>query len=72
VYSLIALNLEGMSVEHPVMRKGLQGQQGFAVEDENGWRFQACMSPVWDTAWAVLALRRAGVEAEHPEHRPCN
>jgi len=61
VYSLIALHLEGMSLDHPVMRQGLQGLQGFALEDEGGWRFQACMSPVWDTAWAVLALRRAGV-----------
>jgi squalene-hopene/tetraprenyl-beta-curcumene cyclase len=64
VYSLIALNLEGMGLEHPVMRKGLEGQDGFALEDEGGWRFQACMSPVWDTAWAVLALGRAGVPRE--------
>ena len=61
VYSLIALNLEGMDVDHPVMRRGLAGLGGFALEDEGGWRLQACMSPVWDTAWAVLALRRAAV-----------
>src|SRR5260370_9194402 len=24
------------------------------------------MSPVWDTAWALLALRRAGVDRDHP------
>jgi squalene-hopene/tetraprenyl-beta-curcumene cyclase len=67
VYSLIALNLEGMSVDHPVMCKGLYGLDGFAWQDTEGWRLQACMSPVWDTAWAVLALRAAGVE---PEHEP--
>jgi squalene-hopene/tetraprenyl-beta-curcumene cyclase len=61
VYSLIALNLEGMSIDHPVMRRGLAGMDGFAWQDEAGWRFQACMSPVWDTAWAVLALRAAGL-----------
>lgn len=66
VYSLIALHLEGMSINHPVMRRGIEGHEGFALEDERGWRFQACMSPVWDTAWALLALRRAGVEREHP------
>jgi squalene-hopene/tetraprenyl-beta-curcumene cyclase len=66
VYSLIALNLEGMSTDAPVMRRGIEGLEGFAVDDERGWRFQACMSPVWDTAWAVLALRRAGVERDHP------
>jgi squalene-hopene/tetraprenyl-beta-curcumene cyclase len=67
VYSLIALYLEGMNLDHPVMRKGIEGQEGFALgDDENGWRFQACMSPVWDTAWALLALRRAGLERDHP------
>jgi squalene-hopene/tetraprenyl-beta-curcumene cyclase len=69
VYSLIALNLEGMGVDHPVMRKGIEGLRGFEIEDDKGWRFQACMSPVWDTAWAMLALRRAGVESEHPSIR---
>jgi len=60
VYSLIALHLEGMGLDHPVLRRGVEGLEGFALEDEGGWRFQACMSPVWDTAWAALALRRAG------------
>lgn len=69
VYSLIALNLEGMSVDHPVMRAGLEGLDGFALEDEAGWRLQACMSPVWDTAWAVQALRRAGIARDHPSLR---
>src|SRR5579875_635549 len=69
VYSLIALNLEGMDVSHPVMRRGLQGLDGFALHDEGGWRLQACMSPVWDTAWALLALRRADVSADHPAIR---
>src|SRR5258706_7879847 len=66
VYSLIALYLEGMSTDHPVMRRGIEGQEGFVLEDKSGWRFQACMSPVWDTAWALLALRRAGVDRDHP------
>jgi len=65
VYSLIALHLEGMSVDDPVIRRGLEGFGRFSIDDENGWRLQACMSPVWDTAWAMLALRRAGVPREH-------
>jgi squalene-hopene/tetraprenyl-beta-curcumene cyclase len=64
VYSLIALHLEGMAADHPVMRRGLAGLQRFAAEDDKGWRLQACMSPVWDTALAVLALRRAGMPAD--------
>ncbi|MGH7902510.1 MAG: squalene--hopene cyclase [Candidatus Dormibacteraceae bacterium] len=65
-YSLIALSLEGMALDHPVMRAGLRGLDGFAIHDEGGWRLQACMSPVWDTAWAMLALRRAGTPLEDP------
>ena len=69
VYSLIALHLEGMSLDHPVIRNGLEGFRRFSIDDEHGWRLQACMSPVWDTAWALLALRRAGVPREHPSLR---
>lgn len=70
VYSLIALNLEGMDLDHPVMQRGLDGlHERFAVSDERGWRLQACMSPVWDTAWAVLALRDAGLPRSHPAIR---
>ncbi|MHB8719601.1 MAG: squalene--hopene cyclase [Candidatus Dormibacteria bacterium] len=64
VYSLLALHLEGMALDHPVMRAGLRGLERFALCDERGWRMQACMSPVWDTALALLALRRAGVPAD--------
>ncbi|HET7036465.1 MAG TPA: squalene--hopene cyclase [Thermomicrobiaceae bacterium] len=69
VYSLIALNLEGMALDHPVMRRGLAGLDSFAWEDEGGWRLEACQSPVWDTAWAVIALRRAGVPRQDPQLR---
>src|SRR5260370_36668489 len=55
-----------MGTDQAVMRRGIEGQEGFVLEDKSGWRFQACMSPVWDTAWALLALRRAGVDRDHP------
>jgi squalene-hopene/tetraprenyl-beta-curcumene cyclase len=64
VYSLIALHLEGMPLDHPVIKRGLAGLRRFTLDDGGGWRLQACMSPVWDTALAVLALRRAGVPAD--------
>jgi squalene-hopene/tetraprenyl-beta-curcumene cyclase len=69
VYSLIALHLQGIPLDHPVMRRGLEGFEGFSLNDAGGWRLQACMSPVWDTAWAVIALRRAGVSPDHPALR---
>jgi squalene-hopene/tetraprenyl-beta-curcumene cyclase len=66
VYSLIALHLEGMDLDHPVMRRGLEGFERFILNDERGWRLQACMSPVWDTAWVLIALRKAGLARDHP------
>ncbi len=69
VYSLIALALEGMGADHPVMRRGLEGMRRFSIDDADGWRFQACMSPVWDTAWALRALAAAGHRLDEPHVR---
>jgi squalene-hopene/tetraprenyl-beta-curcumene cyclase len=69
VYSLIALALEGYGLDHPAMQKGIDGFKRFILNDAEGWRFQACMSPVWDTAWAVRALLAAGLDRNHPALR---
>ncbi len=80
VYSLMALHLCGYPLEHPVMRRGLEGLDGFMVEDHDdargvgapvgpSRRLEACQSPVWDTALAIVALSDAGVAAGHPAMR---
>jgi squalene-hopene/tetraprenyl-beta-curcumene cyclase len=80
VYSLIALHLGGYSLEHPVMRRGLEGIERFMVEDRGdsrgvgaplgpSRRLEACQSPVWDTALSMLALSDAGLDREHPAMR---
>ena len=67
VYSLLALKLRGYSVEHPVMRRGLDGFEGvWAIEDEETFNPQACLSPVWDTALAAIALLDAGLAPDDP------
>jgi squalene-hopene/tetraprenyl-beta-curcumene cyclase len=56
VYSLIALRLQGYPLDHPVMKAGLAGLGSFTVKlDGMSW-LEACQSPVWDTALAILAL----------------
>ena len=60
VYSLIALNLLGYPLDHPVMERGLAGMQSFTLE-EGQRRVEACQSPVWDTCLSVIALHDAGV-----------
>ncbi|HTR89833.1 MAG TPA: squalene--hopene cyclase, partial [Solirubrobacteraceae bacterium] len=80
VYSLMALHLGGYQLEHPVMRRGLEGLDRFMVEDGGdrpgsrppgapagpSRRLEACQSPVWDTALAVVALADAGVSGDDP------
>ncbi len=66
VYSLIALDLRGYGLDHPAMRRGLEGLDGFTVVDEQGRRLEACQSPVWDTCLALIALSDAGLPAGHP------
>jgi len=66
VYSLIALRLQGYALDHPVMRAGIEGLDGFTIEDEAGRRIEACQSPVWDTALAVTALADAGLPQSDP------
>ncbi len=66
VYSLMALHLGGYPLEHAVMRRGLEGLERFMVEDHGSRRLEACQSPVWDTALAVVALGDGGLPREHP------
>ena len=66
VYSIIALHLQGYPLDHPVMRAALAGLDGFLIHDERGRRVEACQSPVWDTALAVVALADAGAAADDP------
>ena len=77
VYSLMALHLCGYPLDHPVMRRGLEGLERFMVEDRDdsrgvgapagpSRRLEACQSPVWDTALAMIALSDAGLPGDHP------
>src|SRR5580765_6677255 len=66
VWSIVALHELGYRLDHPVMRKALAGLDTFTVDDELGRRLEACQSPVWDTALAVIALLDAGLAPSHP------
>jgi squalene-hopene/tetraprenyl-beta-curcumene cyclase len=76
VYSLMALHLLGYPLEHPVIRHGVEGLESFMVEDRDdahgvgapagaSRRLEACQSPVWDTALAMVALADAGLPTDH-------
>jgi squalene-hopene/tetraprenyl-beta-curcumene cyclase len=66
IYSLYALKSFGFGLDHPVIQKGLDGFEDFIIEDQSGFGFQPATSPVWDTAWNLIALRDSGLAADHP------
>jgi squalene-hopene/tetraprenyl-beta-curcumene cyclase len=70
VYSVIALHLVGHPVDHPAMAAGIAGLDGFLVREQTDAgtvrRLEACQSPVWDTALAMIALLDAGVPPDDP------
>jgi len=66
VYSLIALKLLGYPLDHSVMKKGIEGFDSFAVQDDETYNPQACISPVWDTALAMNGLLDSGLAPNHP------
>ena len=64
VYSLMALSALGHPLDHPALRKGLEGMHDrWMLHHADGRvRVQACLSPVWDTGLSLLALLESGVE----------
>jgi squalene-hopene/tetraprenyl-beta-curcumene cyclase len=66
VYSLMALHLLGYPLDHPALRRGLEGLDGFTIVENGMRRLEACQSPVWDTALALVALGDAGMPSDHP------
>jgi squalene-hopene/tetraprenyl-beta-curcumene cyclase len=69
VYSLIALKLRGHSLDEGPLRAGFAGfygPRGFAIRENGAFRLQSCLSPVWDTGLALMALEDAGLDPTSP------
>ena len=69
VYSLIALQLLGddLDANGPLAKgfNGFYGPQGFVIEDDETFHMQSCLSPLWDTGLALMALEDADLPADH-------
>ena len=64
VNSILALTLRGYPLDHPVIARALEGLDRFTIDDGHVRRLEACQSPVWDTALAVVALADAGIPGD--------
>ena len=64
--SLLALRTLNYDVADPIIQRGLSAIDNFAIEEEDCYRVQPCISPVWDTAWVLRALVESGMSPEQP------
>jgi squalene-hopene/tetraprenyl-beta-curcumene cyclase len=64
--SLLALRCLDYDAADPIIERGLQAIDNFAIETADTYRVQPCVSPVWDTAWAIRALVDSGLAPDHP------
>lgn len=65
--SLLALKCLNYPVSDPIVQRGLEAIDNFAIETEESYRMQACVSPVWDTAWVVRALIESGIDPNNAD-----
>jgi len=63
IFALLAL---GHSPDDPVTAREIGHLARFEIEDGDTIRVQPCVSPVWDTAIAMVALQEAGIPPSHP------
>lgn len=66
VNSIFALTALGYPPEHPLIQKEKKELERFHIEEGDTLRLQPCFSPVWDTAWATVAVKQAGLSSSHP------
>ena len=63
IFALIAL---GHGPNDPLTFREIQEFSRFEIEEEDTIRLQPCVSPVWDSCIAMVALEEAGLPADHP------
>ena len=64
VNALEAMDLLGYGKDHPARATCLKSLQKLIVHRDDGTAYcQPCVSPVWDTGWAAMALLRASNDA---------
>jgi squalene-hopene/tetraprenyl-beta-curcumene cyclase len=64
--STFVLLAMGQSPDDPLPAREIAQFGRLELEEEDTIRIQPCVSPVWDTAIAMVALEEAGLEPNHP------
>jgi squalene-hopene/tetraprenyl-beta-curcumene cyclase len=66
VNSILALVADGRKVDDPLVAREISFLKAYEIEDSDTLRVQPCISPVWDTAIAMVSLEEAGLAPDHP------
>jgi squalene-hopene/tetraprenyl-beta-curcumene cyclase len=64
--SIFALMAVGHGPDDPLTFREIKEFSRFEIEDGETIRMQPCVSPVWDTCIAMVALEEAGLPPDHP------
>ena len=64
--AIFALMAMGHSPDDPLTAREIGQLAQYEIEDDDTIRMQPCISPVWDTAIAMVALEEAGLPPDHP------
>jgi squalene-hopene/tetraprenyl-beta-curcumene cyclase len=64
--SIYALLADGGDPADPLIAREIRHLEHYEIEEENTLRVQPCISPVWDTAIAMVSLEEAGLDSGHP------
>lgn len=66
VNAIFAMKCLGYPDDHPALVNQLREIENLIIYDGNKLYLQPCVSPVWDTAWAIIALQESGMPGADP------
>src|ERR1700722_3386425 len=64
--SIFALIADGRDISDPVVAREISYLEKYEIEEKGEIRLQPCISPVWDTAIAMVSLEESGMNPAHP------
>ncbi len=64
--TICALISEGTDSTDPLVAREIEFFERYEIEEGDTIRIQPCISPVWDTAIAMVSLEEAGLDPAHP------
>jgi squalene-hopene/tetraprenyl-beta-curcumene cyclase len=64
--SIYAMLAEGIDQSDPIIAREMELLTRYEIEEKDSIRVQPCISPVWDTAIAMVSLEEAGLDPAHP------